>query len=159
MNSVAMPERRLVATPVFPPSPAVQQLWFAAQQRPWSTLAIVAAHRRDGAFALAEALVSVGRLTDSGEVDLLNGQGGGLGDVAQQLAAMTAARARGAQMVVVTDPVVISPVALPLLRDADAVVLVLTLGRSQLSAAERTLDLIGRDRVIGCALFHAGGFP
>jgi hypothetical protein len=159
MNSVAMPERRLVATPAFPPSAAVQQLWFAAQQRPWSTLAIVAAHGRDGAFALAEALVAVGRLTDSGEVDLLNGQGGGLADVAHQLGAMAAVRARGAQMIVVTDPVVVSPVALPLLRAADAVVLVLTLGRSQLAAAERTLDLVGRERVIGCALFSPGVFP
>jgi hypothetical protein len=159
MNPVPLFERHLVAIPSTAPSPSVQQIWFAAQQRPWTTLGIVAPDPRDGVYLLAAALVAVGRLTDTGEIDLLDAQSGGLGDVARHLATMTQVRTRGTRLVVVTDPVTVNPIALPLLRAADAVVLVLTLGRSRLAAAAQTVELIGRERVLGVALLNPGAIP
>lgn len=156
MNAISLPERHLVAMPPSTPSPAVQQIWFAAQRRPWFTLAVVAPDARDDVHALAAALVMVGRLTNTGEVDLLNAQGTGLGEVARHLESMSLAPSCGCRLVVATDPVISSPASLPLLRAADAVVLVLSLSRSHLAAAARTLDLIGRERVLGCALFNSG---
>ena len=52
MNIIPLVDRHLAAIPSSPPSPAVQQLWFAAQERPWTTLAIVAPHLRDGVIRM-----------------------------------------------------------------------------------------------------------
>jgi hypothetical protein len=130
----------------------VQQLWFATQRRPWSTLALVAADEPIAVGGLALALATVGRLTNTGEVDLLNSHGASLPEATAHLNALRLAQGRGARVVVATDPVVTHPGALPLILAADVVVLVLSLLHSRGEAAERALELIGRERVLGCAL-------
>jgi hypothetical protein len=120
MNTVPLPERHLIAMPSSMPSDAVQQIWFACQRRPWLTLAVVGPEARDGALLLATALATVGRMTCTGEVDLLNVQGAQLAEVARHVEAMRHSAARAARLVIATDPVVESPLSLPILRAADA---------------------------------------
>jgi hypothetical protein len=161
MNTYPLLDRHVVAIPTVPalPPSAVQELWFATQRRPWLTLAMLAPEATPGVCALATAFVAVGRLTHTGEVDMLSTQGAKLREVSWHLLAMTQAQQRGARLVVAADPVVTSPVALPLVRAADAALLVVTLGESGLAAAIRTIEVVGRERILGCVLLDARVTP
>jgi len=63
----------------------------------------------------------------------------------QALATATAAR-----LVISIPSVVNEPLGLAVAQFADAVVLTFHLGKTRLSEARRTIDLIGRERIIGC---------
>lgn len=63
----------------------------------------------------------------------------------QALTVPTAAR------LVISIPCVVGePLGLAVAQRADAVVLTFHLGKTRLSEARRTIDLIGRDRIVGC---------
>jgi hypothetical protein len=57
-----------------------------------------------------------------------------------------------AQVVVAVQPVVDQPLGIAVAHAADAVVLCVEMGRTRLASARRTIELIGRDRIIGCFL-------
>jgi hypothetical protein len=55
-----------------------------------------------------------------------------------------------ARLVISIPPVVNEPLGLAVAQSADAVLLTFDLGKTRLSEARRTIELIGRDRIIGC---------
>jgi len=69
----------------------------------------------------------------------------GSGGQSTALALMPAAR-----LVISIPPVVNEPLGLAVAQFADAVVLTFHLGKTRLSEARRTIELIGRDRIVGC---------
>ncbi|MFO0583891.1 MAG: hypothetical protein U0229_16590 [Anaeromyxobacter sp.] len=60
------------------------------------------------------------------------------------------ALAPSARLVISIPPVVNEPLGLAVAQFADAVVLTFHLGKTRLSEARRTIELIGRDRIVGC---------
>ena len=52
-------------------------------------------------------------------------------------------------VVVVVDPVVQSATGVPVAMAADAVLLVVALGHTEQAAVQRTIELVGRERIIG----------
>jgi hypothetical protein len=60
------------------------------------------------------------------------------------------ALAPSARLVISIPPVVNEPLGLAVAQFADAVVLTIHLGKTRLSEARRTIELIGRDRIVGC---------
>lgn len=60
--------------------------------------------------------------------------------------------APASQVVIAIPPVVDDPLGIAVARHADLVLLAIDLGRTQLEAARRTIQLIGRERIVGCVL-------
>jgi hypothetical protein len=57
-----------------------------------------------------------------------------------------------ARLVISIPPVITEPLGLAVAQAADAVVVTFRLGRTRLSAARRTIELLGRDHIAGCVL-------
>lgn len=65
---------------------------------------------------------------------------------------LAAAPAAPARVVVALEPVVSNPFGIAIALAADAVLLCVTLGETRLDSAKQTVDAIGADRFIGCAV-------
>lgn len=139
------------------PQPAsdVQQLWFTLQARPWNSLAVVPSHRVGSSARLAHALVEVGQLATPGKVELLDAEGAGLEDAGRLVSALSAVRGTEKRLVVVLESVLYNQVSIPIARAADAVLICVDLG-SDLPSAERTVELIGEEGVLGTVAVRGG---
>ncbi|MFT3915038.1 MAG: hypothetical protein QM704_13240 [Anaeromyxobacteraceae bacterium] len=83
---------------------------------------------------------------DAGIVEV----GGRPGDAGATSGNQALALAPSARLVISIPPVVNEPLGLAVAQFADAVVLTFHLGKTRLSEARRTIELIGRDRIVGC---------
>lgn len=59
-----------------------------------------------------------------------------------------------ARLIISVPSVLTDPLGLTVLEQADALVLAVRLNRSRLAEVRRTLEMVGRERVIGCYLVH-----
>jgi hypothetical protein len=57
-----------------------------------------------------------------------------------------------ARVIVAVPPVVVEPLALAVTYAADAVALYIRKGSTHRKAAARTIELVGRERIVGCVL-------
>lgn len=143
-----------------PAGPAANALWFAVQTRPWSSLAVLPAGPGESALAVANALYDVGALVSGGPMRLLDARAVTLTTSAAFIVNMSSLvsapgerRVGGPQRAVVVLASVIDQLAgVPIVLSADAVVLTLTLGKTSVDSARRTLELVGAERVLGCIL-------
>jgi hypothetical protein len=137
-----------------------QSLWFAVRSKPWASLAVLPAGPRESALAVANALYDVGALVSGGPMRLLDARAVNLTSSASFIVNMTSLvsgpgerRTGGEQRVIVLLSSVIEQLAgIPVILAADAVLLTITLGKTTIDSARRTLELLGADRVIGCVL-------
>jgi hypothetical protein len=143
-------------------------LWFASLQREWSTLALVPCQAGVSALETARSLATVGTLHLGRPLLLLSGEGRDLAGASRIAVELRAARARAEQsssdapeqVIVATDAVLQAPEALAIVTAADAAILCVELGKTSLDDVRRTAELIGPDRVLGCALLPPqGGSP
>lgn len=125
-----------------------QHLWFLLQGTPWSALAIVPADSGIDVSAIADAFVQTGQKSGVAQLTLLNGIGVRANEVQDIVDAIETAKQRGGQVVVACDHAEDNPGALPIARAASGVLLVVRLGQSRLAAARKTVDAVGRERVI-----------
>lgn len=155
------------------PPREIQELWFAMRRSPWKSVAVMPAHPGGSARALAEDLCQVARLTGR-SARLVVAEGLELADIASLAAEMEGGSGgsawvsrprsdsgpgRHAQhpddadlVITALDSVLANPLILPLALANDAVLLVVELGRTDMESARKSVELIGRDRLIGCAL-------
>jgi hypothetical protein len=175
--SVARPIGREAMTRVPAlPSRDLQELWFATRRRDWRTLAVVpAAPGSTSALAIAKALGEVGGFIRMSPVRVIDAEGLDLDRIAGLVMDLTAnagssawsmnapgsapsqgweSAARKDATIVALDPVVTNPLVLPVALAADAVVLCVEVGKTALAAARHTVELIGRERIIGSVLIH-----
>jgi hypothetical protein len=151
------------------PSRDLQELWFATRRREWRTLVVMPASAGTSALGIAKSLGEVGGFIRMSPVQVINAEGLDLGKIAALVMDISAAATSaawtmnspntrsggvdpGARLdatIVALDPVVANPLVLPVALAADAVLLCVELGTTELEAARRTLELVGRDRVIG----------
>jgi hypothetical protein len=144
------------------PNPDVavwQSLWFAVRSKPWASLAVLPAGPRESALAVANGLYDVGALASGGPMRLLDARAVNLTSSASFIVNMSSLvsgpgeRRTGEQRVIVLLSSVIEQLAgVPVVLAADAVLLTVTLGKTTIDSARRTLELLGADRVIGCVL-------
>lgn len=144
---------------VEPPSPEAQQLWFMLAKRRWTSLALVPADEGVSTAALAASLAEVGRQLNEGAVtalqlprlDYITASG-----IANAISA--AGRGEGVpedlQVIIAIPPVISQPLAVAVAQAADAAVLCVQLGRTRLSAARRTMELVGRELWVGSILLR-----
>ena len=125
-----------------------QRLWFWLRTKNWSPLAVVPTDPGMDAFAVAETLVAVGHANGAPGLTLLNVRGVRMKDVQPVLETVESAKHRGGMVVVVCDAVDASAATLPIVRAASAVLLLVRFGESRLDSAKKSVDAIGRDRVL-----------
>lgn len=132
-------------------SPELSHLWRAIQKSPWHSLAIVPADIATDARPIAEALVNTASLMLGKAPELLDGTGLQPAKAAMFILDMSlASQAREHGAVVVLDSVMANEACIPVAISADAVVLVATLKEATFAGFTRTLELLGRDRIVGC---------
>jgi hypothetical protein len=131
------------------PSRELQQLWFATQHRAWSSLALVPVQPYTSAKFIGEALVEIGALHRGVNVKLIDAESASVASSSRLVLAMSNQVSSGGLAIAVLDSVVQNQAGIPLALTADAILLVVDLGEAESAAARRTLELIGRDRVMG----------
>lgn len=133
-----------------------QQLWFSLQGTQWSALAVLPADTGINVQGVAEALVDVGHKSGTADVALVNGIGVPFNDIQSLVDVIESSKRRGIQVVVACDHLEDSPATLALTRAASGALLVVRLGESRLSAVRKTVEAVGRERVITSVTLKAG---
>ena len=133
-----------------------QELWFALARREWNSLVLVPADEGASAAGIATTLAEAGRRLRNVPVSFFVVVDSLDSSSAAKIAARLGRAARGAEprtvapgghLLVAIQPVVEEPLGIAVAQAADAVVLCIEIGRTRLSAARRTIELIGRDRI------------
>lgn len=146
------------APPAVVPDPAMgvewQRLWLATQRRPWTTLALIPVGEDIPVAQVSAALVAAGRQHLSGTIVACDETKVSLSTLESRRSAIVE-RARCAERVIVALPDVLqSPAALALAQAADAAILCVGLGSSAIDEAERIVEELGRERVLGSVIFR-----
>lgn len=166
-----------------PTDQKLQELWLVLAQREWTSLAIVPAHGGGSAIEIACSLADTGsNLTDypvsavtvkelgpgsaralaalandargrNGRwpvepfIDVTPGQTFPPGDVGAPIAVPPG------QIVIGVPSVVTEPVSLTVVHAVDLVVLAVEVGVTRVREIKRSIELIGRERLVGCILY------
>lgn len=144
------------------PALGLKELWYTTLRWEWSSLVLVPAHASGSAVWIAKALAEVG-LSQRGRVAKITAQGAMLattselvGDLATQspIRSMKSSseRWRTGSTIIAIEPVVLNPDGIPVALSADAALLCVELGKTDIASARRTVQLIGREHFIGCVI-------
>jgi hypothetical protein len=149
-------------TPAFAPprsSQEVQALWFACLRFEWNVLVLVPATPGASCLELARALADVGGSLRSSRPKAVSADGLDLGDVAQLVMEMSEPLAPGVEptkTIIALDSVIQNPFSIAVALAADAAIICLHMGVTELSAANSTIEMIGREKFIGSVLLEGG---
>jgi hypothetical protein len=164
MNSPLMEVPRLIQAmpsvgevPAEGPSHALQQLWFATRRREWSSLAVIPIEPRSSARFVAEALAEVGELHRGAAVKLIDAEGATVAASSRIAVTLVKHVAAGGIGIALLDPVVQNQAGIPIALVSDAILLAVELGVAASASMQRTLELLGRDRVIGTVAIQRRG--
>ncbi|HET8538647.1 MAG TPA: hypothetical protein VFL83_02125 [Anaeromyxobacter sp.] len=130
----------------------LQRAALAVLRGEWTTLAVVATHPAAPVQPLAAALAEVARAYRLRPVRVLDASAASGPALAQLQDELSAARGGDGRVAVAVDDPRASPAGAPLLVHVEAVVLVVRLGATALRAVEETVELVGRERVLGCVV-------
>jgi hypothetical protein len=135
------------------PGRVILELWMALSRRPWRSVVLLPADRRDSTEAAAKALAEVGRRLRLARVEAVVAEELGYeqaGTLIRSLAAHGSTSGPADQLVVSIPSVVVEPLGVAVARQADLVVLCIRMGWSALDDARQTVQLVGEDRMAGC---------
>jgi hypothetical protein len=139
----------------------IEGLWFTLARMPWRTLVLVPADAEGSSVEMAAALADVGRRLRAEPVTFLLMSGpldfAAAGKIVQTMGARKdedgAERRTGdGRLLIAIPPVVTEPLGLAVTQVADAVLLCVERGESRVRNAERTVELVGRDRIVGALM-------
>jgi len=122
--------------------------------RPWTSLAIVSPDDGNRAWRLAQKLAEAAQQSHYQTlkaVNLLDLNAERAFNVAHAVSKVSALGERKRFILAIASPVE-NPIAIRVLTACQAALLVLQWGRSRIPDAQRTVELIGRDRLIGAVL-------
>jgi hypothetical protein len=137
------------------PAAELQQLWFACLRREWSSLVVIPAHSGGSSLYVARSLAEVGGLHRNNPIKLIAAEGNDLTATSKLIIDMTGHVASGGLVIVALDSVVQNQAGIPIALAADAALLVVTYGESDLESARKTLDIVGHDRFVGTVSFQS----
>ena len=145
-----MREGAMTLRAAIPSERRFQELWPRLADGGWSSLAVVPADPGGNAVAIARALAEVG--TRLGEAPVVAVAAEALDYASARDLLELQRRAGSAQLVLALPPVLVEPLGLAVAREADAVLLTVVRGRTRLADVRRTVELLGRERLVGCVL-------
>lgn len=131
----------------------VHRWWLGVLRARWTTLAVVPTAPGTTARAAARDLVGAARAYRLGPVRLLVAEGAQQDQIGRLLDELAAGAKGDARTVVAVDDPLARPAVLPLVVAADAALLLVRLGRSDLRAVRAAAELVGRERV-GCVVLR-----
>jgi hypothetical protein len=131
------------------PPPRLHEQLLTCLRGDWKSLAVVPAEPGLSAHPVADALVEASKLVKTTRARLIPGADLESSRVSQVIVEMVDHVHAGGLAIVVVDSILTRPSAIPLLMAADAVLLVVHLGSTRIDSAQRTVEIIGRDRFIG----------
>ena len=127
----------------------MQQMWLSLMHGSWSSIVVVPTDPGLSAKVVIGALLDAARQDDVGRFDVIDAEGASAAHgerLAQELASVVG---RGARAIAAVDSLMQSLGGTPLVRDADAVLLVVRLGVSNFDSVQSTIDIVGRERILG----------
>lgn len=133
------------------PPVSLQQLWFALQRREWNSLVVLPSSPELSAEDFGRPLYEVARLALGSHVRLLDGRSISLPQTAPLILDMATAGER-ARTLVLLDSVISHPPGVPIALASDGVLLCVEMGKTRLASIAETLQLVGREKFLGCIL-------
>jgi hypothetical protein len=128
-------------------------MWLHLVQMPWSSLVIIPTDPSTSARKVATAILSMAPFYELGEFQFVDAQGATLQEGAR-IARVLAAGSEGHRTVIaVTDPLQEGG-AMPVIMAADAAILLVRLGTSNVARSRSLIDIVGRERVLGGIAVH-----
>lgn len=149
--------RRVPDVPAFGDDVRLQLLWLAMQQRVWRSLAILGASEGIDTLAVADTLAKIAWAYTGQPTCVLDMRDLSLRLLEHQIRDMAAQLQGGERVFVALRSMNENPTAVPLAMAADAVVLCVELGRTDIKGARRTLATIGREKFLGTLIVPPGG--
>ncbi len=145
-----------------PPWKAVewQRLWLATQRRDWRTLALVPGSKHGPADLVkdvAHVLARTGMIHRGAPVRVTDGTSLALHDLIDFMEQVQRCVQYGDRVIITLDAIAQNPASTPVASASDAVVLCVALGATNTSAAQKTIDEIGRNRFIGSIVIAPDG--
>jgi len=137
----------------------LQHLWLALRRRTWRSLAIVAAGPGMPTLEVANNLAKICWLytgQPSGVVDLRDVS---MRLLEHQLSALTAHAAEEERVFLALRAIDENATAIPIAMSADAAVLCVELGKTEIKTAKKTIAAIGQDRFLGTIVVKPDGSP
>lgn len=135
-----------VATDTEAQEPEWQRLWFTLQGRQWTSMAVIGSDGGGDAERVARTLAAIGRRDGQVAVDVITALGITFQDVPRIVGQL--AHPVSDRLLVSCDPLRRNPAMIPILQAVDGVVLVVRLGESRLDAVQKTVDAVGRDKIV-----------
>jgi hypothetical protein len=144
-----------------------QRLWLEVHRHQWSSLVLVPADPGASAGSIAASLAKAGAVLGDPELRVVNAEGMGTEAIRGVIAdlklmadlstrAVSATTGNPWRVVVTIESVLSNPLGIMLVQAADMALLCARKRKTQLAAAQRTIDLIGRDRFIGSVVLSSG---
>lgn len=136
------------------PAHDLSTLLYSLIIRPWTSLAIVSPDDGERAWRLAQKLAEAARQSHYPAlkaVNLLDLNAERAAGIAHAVNKVTALGERKRFAIAIASPAE-NPIALRVLTVCEAALLVLERGRSRIPDAQRTVELVGRSRLIGAVL-------
>lgn len=151
---------RMPALDASDPGPEFHELWFSLQRWKWASLVVVPADEGGSAVRIAQSLAAVGGRLQAAAVTAFVAEALDFNSAAEAAASLAAptssggprAASRTGQVIVAIEPVVVRPLAIAIARSADAALLCIEMGKTRIASAQRTIELVGRDRFVGCVM-------
>jgi hypothetical protein len=140
------------AAAAFPDVGPLQRTCLAVLRSDWTTIALVATDPSAPVRPLADALADVTRAYRLRPLRILDAAGASPAEVARLQDELAASRAGDGRVAIAIDDLHKTPGGVPLAVQADAVVLVVRLGATALRHVEEAVELVGRERVLGCVV-------
>jgi hypothetical protein len=130
----------------------MQQLWLALQKRQWRSLAVISANKGVDSLAAANRLAKIAWWYTGVPTCVFDMRDLSLRLLEHQLRDMAGQLQGGERIFIALRSTSENPTAAPLAQAADAAVLCVELGQTDVKAARRTIDVVGRERFIGTLL-------
>jgi hypothetical protein len=137
----------------------LQRLWLATQRRQWRSLAVLAASPGVETLQVAELLAHVAWAYRGQPSCVFDLRDLGLRLADYQMREVQAQVDAGTRVLIALRSTSENPTAVPIARQADAVVLCIGMGETRFKAAERTITEVGRDRVLGSIVIREPARP
>jgi hypothetical protein len=147
--------RRAPEVPAIGDEVRLQMLWLGLQQRSWRSLAVMAAGEGIETLTVADTLAKIAWAYTGQPSCVFDMRDLNLRLLEHQIRDMAAQLQGGERVFVALRSINENPTAVPLAMAADAVVLCIELGRTDIKAAQRTLAAIGREKFLGTLLVPA----
>jgi hypothetical protein len=125
-------------------------MWFRLMRGPWPSIVVIPSDPSISASEVTAPLVQIAREEEFDPFLVLSGEGATPTSGARLAKELQASVAAGTRVVATVDSVMTNLGGVALIRDAAAVLLVIRLGESQFDSIHSTVDIVGRERVIGC---------